>query len=140
MRCGCGSNAWELRAEQPFEICKGIHSAFKFIWHLFSPSFTFGLFQRPWHLVFFFSFFNFFVCFHCVWRIAFTSLANLFDIYGKADSANGYFASKQNEKTFSHKVLKIGEYPMCSRSDESTTFRRMPRPSFTQINTLDWFW
>ena len=28
----------------------------------------------------------------------FTSLANLFDIYGKADSANGYFASKQNRK------------------------------------------
>ena len=77
-----------------------------------------------------------------MWRIAFTSLANLFDIYGKADSANGYFASKQNPKNiYLKRVLKILEYPKCrgSDGDQSTTFLRMPGPSFKQINTFEVF-
>ena len=144
MRCGCGSNAWELRAEQPFEICKGIHSAFKFIWHLFSPSFTFRLFHRPWHLVFSSSssifLFVFIVCgalhSHRL-QIYLTFMAKLIlqmDILPANKTENSAW------NTFT-RITKIqfSEYQIWRRPPESKTFLRMLGPSFSfkQISTLE---
>ena len=56
----------------------------------------------------------------------------------KAESANGYFASKQKQKTLrktrSHKVFET-VYWVISNLLKSKTFTRMLGPIFKQINT-----